>query len=141
MERVALESIPRPHYLIKAEISEDGQRLRGRVIFPKEDGTVADRKDHVGAGHLLFAIENAGYLMMAQRGKLIGERLSHPLVSKLEMQFFEITPPDEPVEIEVEAYDLQEKEKIISCKMQAQFKLHGLLLASAIFRVTVLRSQ
>lgn len=138
MERLALQ-IPRPHYLQRVEVNESGESLRAKVIFPLSDNTVADRKDHVGAGHLMFAIEQGGYLMMAQKGKVIGEKLSHPLVSKLEMQFFAITPPDEQVDLKMDAFDIEIKEKVISARISAEFSLHSQLLASANFKVTVLR--
>lgn len=139
-EELTLE-IPRPHYLQNVKVSENGESLGAKVIFPLSDETVADRKDHVGAGHLMFAIEHAGHLMMAQKGEAIGKKLGHPLVSELEMRFLGITPPDEPVDLKMEALELQVKERLISAKMHAEFNLHGQLLVWAQFKVTVLRQQ
>jgi len=70
MRKVDLDfkNIPRPHYLISAEISEDNQTLNGKVLFPLTDVSVTDRMDHSHIAHFIFAAANAAHVIAIESG-------------------------------------------------------------------------
>lgn len=95
MEQVDLTGTPRPYYLQQATIDAGGHRLVGIVIFPSEDPSVGDRRDHVNVSHHLFAAWNAAHLLA--RSLFGGTRL---WAKKVSATLYEVTLPDMPISIE-----------------------------------------
>jgi hypothetical protein len=111
-----LAGIPRPHYLTKVdELSHDGKKFKGWVMFPSSDETIGDRRDHVNQAHHLFAVWNAAHVMCEQAGFKNPRAYETTTVSR------KPTKPDISVLIEVSASIEQTGGKRISGTISAAF--------------------
>jgi hypothetical protein len=128
-----LKGTPRPHYLVEAEVSEDGMQLSGKVVFPSSDPTISDRIDHVNVAHHLFALWNAAHLMARQRG------VRHPLVKQVEVKLLRVTRPDVLVNLSVKITDLQDKGKSLFGRLDASFSDESGTLAEIKAEFSVLK--
>ncbi len=97
MEKVNLQGTPRPHYLQEAEIDEGGHHLVGVVLFPSEDPSVGDRRDHVNVSHHLFAAWNAAHFLARN---LVGS--ARLWAREVSAKLHEVTLPDVPIRIEAD---------------------------------------
>ncbi|MBP7899011.1 hypothetical protein KAZ92_03650 [Candidatus Gracilibacteria bacterium] len=96
--------IPKPHYLVRANVSEDNMLLVGKALFPSIDETLADR-DHVNTTHLHHAAWNAGHLLRKRFNE--GEFLfSHTATYS-----FGIAHTDTEISIELEIVNVSETRK------------------------------
>jgi len=64
--------VPRPHFLRQATLSQDGRRLVGTIVIPREYAAVEDRRGRVNAAESLHAVWNAAHLISSAVG---GEQL------------------------------------------------------------------
>jgi len=115
MNSIDLSNVPRPHYLISANISDDGKSMTGKVIFPSTDVSIADRKDHANVAHQLFALWNAAHLMTSKLG------IRYPLVKNIEISIPHIARIDKEIDLKVNITEYDIKRNSVSGKFKAFF--------------------
>jgi hypothetical protein len=69
---LCLSGVPRPHFLRRATLSEDGRRLVGTIVISGGYTAVEDRHGRVNAAESLHAVWNAAHLISSSLG---GEQL------------------------------------------------------------------
>ena len=124
MDKCNLTGVPRPHYLIAADISDDGKELKGIAVFPSSDPSIFDRKDHANVSHQLFALWNAAHLMARKL------RIRYPLVRNIEVDIPKITRIDKEINLELKITEYTEKDRSVSGRFIASFSDNGRTLSN-----------
>lgn len=119
MKQLNLQDTPRPHYVRNGEFKkrDNGFRFDGKVVFPSDDPTIADR-GHVNVMHLFAAISNIGQL--AAREELLLSNIR--ILSSHSGRYHREAPPNQLIGVSAEAEYLLRDRNCMRCDAMVTFR-------------------